>query len=81
MNLVRITSKGQMTIPKGIRKALGIVQGGYVVIILDGNKAILSPVRSGRLVDLKGKLPVSRSYPGTDEIRQEVGEHIGDDVE
>lgn len=77
MSLARVTSKGQITIPKDVRDALAISQTDYVVVVLDGDKAILSPVRSGKLADLKGKLPATRPFPGTDEVRREVGRSLG----
>lgn len=81
MSLTRVTSKGQITIPQDVRKALGIKQSDYVVVVLDGDKAILSPVHSGKLADMKGKLPASRPYKETSEIRKEVGEDLGSRLE
>ena len=50
-----ITSKGQVTIPKEIRKALGLKTGDRVEFVADGDKAILFPVQ-GDLLGLKGVL-------------------------
>ena len=73
MSISRVTKKGQITIPKDVRDALGIAESHYVVVVLDGDKAILSPVRGEKLADLKGRLPATRPFPGVDEIRREVG--------
>jgi len=77
MSLTRVTRKGQITIPKHVRESLGIAQSDYVIVVVDGDKAILSPVRQGKLADLKGKLPATKPYPGAEEIRREVGRDLG----
>lgn len=41
-----ITSRGQTTLPKSVRKALGVVSGNRVrYVILDDNQVRLLPVR------------------------------------
>lgn len=80
MTLTRMTRKGQITIPKKVREALHISQSDYVLVVPDGEKAILSPVRGKKLADLKGRLPATRPYPGTDEIRREVGRKLGEEM-
>ena len=64
MSISRVTKKGQITIPKDVRDALGIAESHYVVVVLDGDKAILSPVRGEKLAYLKGRLPATRPFPG-----------------
>lgn len=77
MGLTRATRKGQITLPKDVRDTLGIHQGDYVVIVVDGNKAILSPVREEKLADLKGRLPATKPFLGTDEVRRQTGQSLG----
>lgn len=81
MSIAKVTRKGQITIPKDVRDTLGIGQSDYVVVVVDGDKAILSPVRGGKVSDLRGRLPVTRPYPGSDAIRREVGEQLGKRME
>jgi AbrB family looped-hinge helix DNA binding protein len=50
-----ITSKGQVTIPSDIRRALGLKTGDRVTFVTDGDRAILLPVR-GDFLSLKGVL-------------------------
>ena len=52
----RVTSKGQITIPKAVREALGIDQGDEVVFRVEGNHAILA--RTPDFLDLAGTIPV-----------------------
>jgi antitoxin PrlF len=78
MGMTRVTRKGQITIPKDVRETLGISESDYVVVVVDGDKAILSPVHPSKLAQLKGRLPATRPYPGSDEIRREVGHNLGE---
>jgi len=41
MELAKITSKGQITIPVGIRKKLGVKDGDKVLFLEEGNRIIL----------------------------------------
>jgi AbrB family looped-hinge helix DNA binding protein len=45
MGTVSVTSKGQVTIPKRVRQALGITAGSKVEFDLDGNGARLKLVK------------------------------------
>ena len=40
----RVTSKGQVTVPKAVRDALGIKEGDEVVFRVEGNRAVLAGV-------------------------------------
>ena len=77
MSLTKVTRKGQITIPKKVRDALHISQSDYVLIVQDGEKAILSPVRGEKIADLRGRLRATKPYPGTEEVRREVGRRLG----
>jgi AbrB family looped-hinge helix DNA binding protein len=45
MNKTKVTRKYQITIPKNIRKALGINIGDTLKIKIEGNKIILEPIK------------------------------------
>ena len=77
MSLTRVTRKGQITLPKDVRQRLGIEQSDYVVVVVDGDKAILSPVREEKLASLKGRLPALRSHKSAEDVRLEVGQELG----
>ncbi len=53
--VAKVTSKGQITIPKDVRQALHLEKGASVFIILGTGEATLRP-RTGRAVDLAGFL-------------------------
>ena len=38
----RVTSKGQVTVPKSVRDALGIHEGDEIVFRVEGNRAVLA---------------------------------------
>ncbi len=53
--LATVTTKGQVTIPKDIRDRLGIKPNDRVDFVLEGDRAVLLPVKS--LKDLRGAVP------------------------
>ncbi|MDR1214937.1 MAG: AbrB/MazE/SpoVT family DNA-binding domain-containing protein [Propionibacteriaceae bacterium] len=69
---VRVTSKGQVTLPKAVRDALGIKQGDSVAFRVEEKRAILA--RSIDFLDLAGSIYVARDKRGAGwgEIRRET---------
>jgi len=63
--LSTVTSKGQITIPKEIRTLLNIRTNDKVDFVVEGNRAVLVPVRSLR--ELRGVVPAS----GTGDFAEE----------
>ena len=66
----RVTTKGQITIPKAVREALGLVEGDAVVFRVEGNRAVLA--RTPDLLDLAGavSVPARRRGVAWDEVRR-----------
>jgi antitoxin PrlF len=52
----KVTSKGQVTVPKAVRDALGIREGDEVVFRVEGSRAVLA--RTPDLLDLAGSIRV-----------------------
>ena len=52
----RVTSKGQVTVPKAVRDALGIREGDEVVFHVEGNRAVLA--RTPDFLALAGSVSV-----------------------
>ena len=52
----RLTSKGQITIPRSVRTALGLRDGDRVVFRVDGDRAVLA--RTPDLLGLAGSIAV-----------------------
>ena len=66
----RVTSKGQMTIPKAIRETLGITEGDNVVFRVDRQRDVLAWIPD--LLDLAGsvELPAGRRRVPWDEVHR-----------
>ena len=69
-------SKGQITIPKEVRKALGL-RFGKGIIVVNGDRAILKPLR-GNMLDIGGsvKLPDSENPANFPKVRDEVRKKV-----
>jgi AbrB family looped-hinge helix DNA binding protein len=77
MPIVVIRSRGQMTIPKEVRKALDLKPSGRVIIVVDGDRAILKPLR-GNIMDIGGSIEIPGSEKPVDfrRVRQEVRKKV-----
>lgn len=64
----KVTSKGQITVPKVVRDALGINEGDQVVFRVEGNRAVLA--RTPDFLDLAGtvKVPAAKRNVAWDEV-------------
>ena len=58
----QLSSKGQLTVPKAVRDALGLVEGDQVVFRVEGSRAVLA--RTPKLLDLAGSVPVPARSAG-----------------
>ena len=64
----RVSSKGQITVPKVVRDALGISEGDEVVFRVEGNRAVLA--RTADFLSLAGtiKVPASKRNTAWDDV-------------
>jgi antitoxin PrlF len=64
----KITSKGQVTVPKVVRDALGIKEGDEVVFRVEGNRAVLA--RTPDFLTLAGSItvPAARRNAAWDDV-------------
>ena len=64
----RMTSKGQVTVPKAVRDALGIKEGDEVVFRVEGNRAVLA--RTDDFLDLAGtiRVPAAKRNVAWDDV-------------
>jgi antitoxin PrlF len=64
----KVTSKGQVTVPKVVRDALGIAAGDEVVFRVEGNRAMLA--RTPDFLDLAGTInvPAAKRNVAWDEV-------------
>ena len=73
MPIAVLTSKGQMTIPKEVRKALNLRPLEKVIVVFEGDQAILKPLR-GNLLDLGGSVKIPEKEKPIDfrRVREEL---------
>jgi antitoxin PrlF len=64
----RMSSKGQITVPKAVRDALGIAEGDNVVFRVEGNRAVLA--RTPDFLSLAGtiRVPAARRNAAWDNV-------------
>ncbi len=77
-NVATVTAKGQVTIPKGVRDALRINEKDRLLFIVQDDRLIVIPLHSRPLSALRGALPATRPFPGSEAIRQEVQRKLGE---
>lgn len=59
----KITSKGQVTIPKSVRESLGFREGDRLLFRVDGGRAVIA--KTPDLLELAGTVPVPAGRRGT----------------
>ena len=64
----KITSKGQVTVPKVVRDALGLREGDEMIFRLEGNRAVVA--RTPNFLDLAGTIavPTGKRNTAWDEV-------------
>lgn len=59
----RLSSKGQLTVPRAVREALSLEEGDEVVFRVEGQRAVIA--RSPSLLALAGSVSVPAAKRGT----------------
>jgi AbrB family looped-hinge helix DNA binding protein len=60
VSVTKIGRRGQLTLPRSIRRGLNLKEGDRVAFVQVGNEVVLQPL-TGTLLDLRGSVPVSGS--------------------
>ena len=71
----KITSKGQITLPKKVRDMLHLREGGVVVFEQEDDKFVIKPAES--LLDYKGYLKGRARPADADVIRETARTYVG----
>ena len=81
MPIAALTEKGQVTIPKEVRKALNLKSPGKVIIVVEGDHAIIKPLK-GNILDIGGSIRISDKEKPADfwKIREEVRKTVSQKV-
>lgn len=74
----KITSKGQITLPKEVRKLLNVQEGNVVIFEKEDDKIVIKPAKTLR--DFKGLLKNIKTEETFDEIREKVKKSVGKKV-
>jgi AbrB family looped-hinge helix DNA binding protein len=81
MMYAKVSKKGQITIPKTIRKKLGIDKEGGVLFLVEDGEIKLKGTPSGRAEDLAGSLKeYADRYVPLEKIRDEIQGKIADEA-
>lgn len=64
----RVTSKGQVTVPKAVREALGVSDGDSIIFRIEGNRAVVA--RTPDFLELAGTLrtPANKKNAAWDNV-------------
>lgn len=64
----KVTSKGQVTVPKAVRDALGIKEGDAIVFRVEGNRAVVARTPDFLVLGGTVKVPAARRNAAWDEV-------------
>lgn len=64
----RVTSKGQVTVPKAVREALGVRDGDAIIFRIEGNRAVVA--RTPDFLELAGtlRIPANKKNAAWDNV-------------
>ncbi len=75
--LITISSKGQIAIPKSVRKSLNLEAGDTIALIQVNDEIVLKPTKK-IIFDFIGKIPPSSGSTEWNDIRNEAREEHAD---
>lgn len=70
MTPARITSKGQVTIPKPVRDRLGVQKGDALDFRFEGEHLLVEPVPHRSLLEFRGRFAVPQALDHDEERRR-----------
>jgi AbrB family looped-hinge helix DNA binding protein len=80
METARVRNRGQITLPRAIRKRFDLREGDQIVFLERGEEIVLLPLTK-TLLDLKGSVPVSGIQDFDEVRRQTIEVHIREAME
>ncbi len=70
MITTKVGRRGQITLPKLVRRQTGLKEGDHIALILQGDQIVIRPLTQ-TLLDLRGSVPV-QGEQDFDSIRKKV---------
>ena len=67
-----VAERGQITLPKAVRDALGLSKGTTLKVELDGSRIILRKNVDDALSRLRGRFKLAEGYTNTDEAMRAI---------
>jgi AbrB family looped-hinge helix DNA binding protein len=67
-----VAERGQITLPKAVRDALGLTKGSKLKVELDGGSIVLRKDVSAALAKLRGSYRLAEGFGSTDEALRAV---------
>ena len=78
---VKMSKKGQITIPKSIRKKLNIDKDGGVLFLVEKDGVKIKGIPAGQVEQLAGSLKkYAHSYVPLSQVREKIKEKIADEA-
>ena len=72
MTITKLSTKGQIVLPKEIRDALGLASGTELEIEIKDGTVLLRPIRNTSVDDLHGILPWSGPAKSLEEMEEAI---------
>ena len=69
---VTVAERGQITLPKAVRDALGLTKGTTLKVELDGGRIVLRKDVSEALRKVRGKFKLVDDFQSTDEAMRSI---------
>lgn len=66
----KVGRRGQITLPKEVRRRIHVEEGDRIAFFMDGEQVVIKPIKQ-TLLDLRGSIPVSGEQD-FDAIRKQV---------
>lgn len=79
MPIATVTSKGQITIPVEVRRALALNEGDEVMFLPLGNGQFAIRPRTGSIRDLEGIVPKQDHTPSLEELKEGIAAAIDEE--
>jgi looped-hinge helix DNA binding domain, AbrB family len=79
MPIAVLTSKGQITVPKEVRKTLNLKPSEKVIVVVEGDQAVIKPLK-GNILDIGGSVKIPDNEKPVDfrKIREEVRKKVAE---